>query len=107
MEEGIRDDPMSRSCLPRTVGYVVVLLLLGGCVSPPTVPAASAVVSPVPAGAARIWFYRDYEPSVSLNLAAVALNGALAGYVQPEGSAFYRDVAPGRYHARLRVMART
>ena len=89
----MRDDLMSRSWLPRTAGYVVVVLLLGGCVSPPTVPAASAAVSPVPAEAARIWFYRDYEPPVSLNLAAVALNGTPAGYVQPDGTAFYRDVA--------------
>jgi Protein of unknown function (DUF2846) len=55
-------------------------------------------VSPAPAGGARVWFYRDYEPSVSLNVANVMLNGASAGSVQPDGSVFYRDVAPGHYH---------
>ena len=56
-------------------------------------PAASATGGPT-----RIWFYRNYEPYGSRNYAPVALNGALAGYVPPDGSAFYRDVAPGRYH---------
>ena len=44
----------------------------------------------MPGGPARIWFYRDYEPSVSCNLANVALNGAIAGSVRPDG-----NVAPG------------
>lgn len=61
-------------------------------------PAAAQMPSPAAAGTARIWFYRDYEPSVSLNIANVALNGALAGSVQPDGSAFYRDVPTGHYH---------
>jgi hypothetical protein len=61
-------------------------------------PAAAQAVSPAATGTARIWFYRDYEPSVSLNLANVALNGAFAGSVQPDGSAFYRDVPAGHYH---------
>jgi hypothetical protein len=53
------------------------------------------------AGSARIWFYRDYEPSVSLDLANVALNGAPAGSVEPDGTAFDRDVAPGHYHVTI------
>ena len=73
-------------------------LLLATVLEMPQAPAASAVATPLAPGMARIWFYRDYEPSVSLNLAAVSLNGTLSGYVQPDGSAFYRDVAPGRYH---------
>lgn len=96
----MRHDPMSRSWLQPTAGCAL-LLLLAGCVRPTSAPAASAAVSPVPAGAARIWFYRDYEPSVSLNLAGVSLNGKVTGYVQPDGSAFYRDVSPGRYHVTV------
>ena len=45
-----------------------------------------------------IWIYRDYQPSESLNLAAVTINGASAGDAQPGGGAFYRDVPPGHYH---------
>jgi hypothetical protein len=64
----------------------------------PEAPAALPSVSPIPPGAARIWFYRDYEPYVSRNYAPVSLNGATVGYARPDGSAFYRDVAPGYYH---------
>jgi hypothetical protein len=100
MEEAMRHDLMARSWLQRTAGCALVLLV-AGCAQPPAAPAAPAALSAVPAGAARIWFYRDYEPSVSNNLAEVALNGSVAGYVQPNGSAFYRDVPPGRYHVTV------
>ena len=76
-------------------GAVVLLAGLAGC-APTTAPSAVAV-GPVSPGAARIWFYRDYEPSVSLGLATVTLNGGVVGHAQPDGSAFYRDIAPGRY----------
>jgi hypothetical protein len=99
MEEGMRHNPVSRSWLQPAAGGA--LLLLAGCVQPSAGPAASAAISAVPAGGARIWFYRDYEPSVSRNLAEVSLNGSVAGYVQPDGSALYRDVAPGRYHVTV------
>ena len=52
---------------------------------------------PVPAGQARIWFYRDWEPSESLNLANIDVNGTYYASVA-NGSAFYRDVPPGHYH---------
>lgn len=87
---------ITRSWWRATPGCAV-LLVAAGCVGPPG-PAVSAGTAPLPPGAARIWFYRDFEPAISLNLAEVSLNGAHAGYVQPDGSVFYRDVAPGRYH---------
>lgn len=69
------------------------LLLLGaaGCATPP------AAQMPVPAGQARIWLYRDWQPSESLSLANVDVNGAYFGSVA-NGSAIYRDVPPGHYH---------
>jgi Protein of unknown function (DUF2846) len=45
----------------------------------------------------RIWFYRDWQPSESLNLANIDVNGSYFGSVA-NGSAFYRDVPPGHYH---------
>jgi hypothetical protein len=75
----------------------LALLALVGCL-PPAATAGSVAVSPVAPGTARIWFYRDYEPSVSLNIANVALNGVPAAYVQPDGTALYRDVPAGHYH---------
>jgi hypothetical protein len=77
-------------------GAAGLALAVGGCAHGPTV--ASAVIPPLPPGRARIWIYRDYIPSDSLNMAAVSINGATAGYAQPGGGAFYRDVPPGRYH---------
>jgi len=46
---------------------------------------------------ARIWFFRDLNPNETLAMANIRLNGAVAG-VSVAGGAFYRDVAPGRYH---------
>lgn len=93
-------DRKTRGALLCGAGLGVAMLALSGCSGLAPRAAATAAV-PVPAGAARIWFYRDYEPSISLNVANVALNGASAGSVQPDGSAFYRDIAPGRYHVTV------
>jgi hypothetical protein len=72
-----------------------LLLIVAGCAEPPAmVPVAAP---PVPAGQARVWFYRPYEPSESLNLARIAMNGSYVGAVE-NGSAIYRDVPPGHYH---------
>jgi hypothetical protein len=62
--------------------------------TPPTAPAA---IAPIPAGEARIWFYRDLAPYESLAETWVRLNGAAVGVSQAGGS-FYRDVPPGHYH---------
>lgn len=58
---------------------------------------APAAIPPMPAGVARIWIYRDYQPSESLNMAVVKINGAVTGYAQAAGGSFYRDVRPGQY----------
>ena len=43
-----------------------LLLILAGCVeSPATAP---TVAAPIPSGQARVWFYRPWEPSESLDL---------------------------------------
>jgi hypothetical protein len=76
----------------------LVLAALGGCVPRPTV--GSAAIPPIPPGEARVWFYRDYVPSEGLNMTAVSMNGAYAGYSQL-GGAFYRDVPPGVYHVTV------
>jgi len=70
-----------------------LLLIAAGCAQSP----APAATPPVPAGQARIWFYRDWEPSESLNLANIDVNGNYFGSVA-NGGVFYRDVSPGHYH---------
>jgi Protein of unknown function (DUF2846) len=74
-----------------------LLLITAGCVEPPDTAQLPAAAPPVPAGQARIWFYRDWEPSESLNLANIDLNGGYFGSIA-NGGVFYRDVSPGHYH---------
>src|SRR6516165_1678131 len=72
-----------------------VLWAAAGCAQLP--PTSSVTIPPIPAGTARVWFYRDYEPHESLSRPYVRLNEQIAGISEP-GGAFYRDVAPIRYH---------
>jgi hypothetical protein len=78
---------------------IFVALAGAACARKPAV--ATAVIPAIPPGEARLWIYRLYQPSESLNLAAVSVNGALAGYAQPAGGAFYRDLSPGPYHVTV------
>ena len=75
---------------------VAGLVVLGGCAQPQHV--AAVAPGPLPAGEARIWFYRVYDPSLSRNVANVDLNGVRAVTVLPGDGPAYRDVPPGAYH---------
>jgi hypothetical protein len=89
---------MSRSpdAPPRWVHRCLVslLLVLSGCSQLP--PTSSAVIPPVPVGAARIWIYRNEGPYETSNRPYLRLNDQVAGIVEPNG-AFFRDVPPGHY----------
>lgn len=85
---------INRAWLKRMAGGVAVLAL-AGCVQP--MQMAQAPAGPIPPGQARIWFYRDYEPSVSRNFANIDVNGVRMASVPPVGRPLYRDVAPGHY----------
>ncbi len=71
---------------------LMLALFATACATPP-----ASEVAPPPAGQARIWFYRLWSPSESLNVANIDVNGVYFGSVEP-GGAFYRDVSPGTYH---------
>jgi hypothetical protein len=73
----------------------LLLIAAAGCADPASAP--QVAVTPIPPGQARILFYRPYEPSESLNLADIDVNGGYFGSVA-NGSSFYRDVPPGHYH---------
>ena len=79
----------------RLPGVAIALLLAAAsCAQLP--PTSSVVIPPIPAGEARLWFYRDYEPSETLARPYVRLNEQVTGISEP-GGAFYRDVAPAHY----------
>ena len=71
-----------------------VLLLAANCA--PLPPTSSVVIAPIPAGDARLWFYRDGGPRETQDRPYLRLNGQIAGISEPNG-ALYRDVAPGHY----------
>lgn len=71
-------------------------LLIAACSNLSGPPQVVGGAPPVPPGEARIWFYRPLEPSESLNLALLDMNGSYVGAVA-NGSSFYRDVPPGHY----------
>jgi hypothetical protein len=83
-----------------SIAAVALLLALPGCAQP--TPIAGAGIPPIPAGQARIWVYRTYEPYADHGLPAVYANGAAIGWAQL-GGAFYRDVAPGHYHMTVQT----
>ena len=57
-------------------------------------------VPPIPAGEARVWFYRDAGTYDSYQLPSIEMNGTIVGVSQPVGS-FYFDVKPGFYHVTV------
>ena len=85
---------MLKNNIPRRwLGWASALLLVAASCAAQS-PAAEV---PVSAGQARIWFYRDWQPSESLNVANIDVNGSYFGSVA-NGGVFSRDVPPGRYH---------
>ena len=70
---------------------LLLTLLATACATP-----LPQQVGTPPQGQARIWLYRLWDPSESLNAANIDVNGVYFGSVEP-GGAFYRDVAPGVY----------
>ena len=77
-------DMLNAACL-------ILILSVNACAVSP----APQVTAPPP-GHGRIWFYRLWAPSESLNVANIDVNGVYVGSVEP-GGAFYRDVTPGIY----------
>jgi hypothetical protein len=70
------------------------LLILASCSQLP--PTSSVAIPRLPAGEARLWFYRDGGPYEIQASPYLRLNGRVAGISEPDG-AFYRDVTPRRY----------
>ena len=70
------------------------LLILASCSQLP--PTSSVAIPRIPAGEARLWFYRDGGPYEIQASPYLRLNGRVAGISEPDGT-FYRDVTPRHY----------
>ena len=75
-------------------GASACFLIVASCTQLP--PTGSVAIPPVPAGGARLWFYRDGGPRETQERPYLRLNGQIAGISEPNG-VFYRDVSPGHY----------
>src|SRR6516162_6899499 len=76
-------------------GGVFLLLVMAACALPP--PTASVSIPSIPAGAARVWFYRPVDAYDSLSTPYIRMNDAIVGISLPNGAS-YRDVPAGQYH---------
>lgn len=74
---------------------VLLLLAMGACAQLPLT--ASVTIPPIPAGEARVWFYRPIDAYDSLNTPYIRMNETVVAISQPNG-AFYKDVPSGQYH---------
>jgi hypothetical protein len=74
----------------------VLLLATAACVHPPP-PTASVAIPPIPAGEARVWFYRPIDAYDSMATPYIRANDAIVAISEPEGAS-YRDFPPGPYH---------
>jgi hypothetical protein len=74
---------------------VLLLLAVAACAHLP--PTASVTIPPIPAGEARLWFYRDLDFTESMATPYIRMNEAIVALSQP-GGASYRDVPAGQYH---------
>src|ERR1700691_6186181 len=83
--------------LTRRHAIFALSLALAGCVSMgPPYRSVAAALPPVPAGKARIFFYRWLEIYETTAATTAFLNGPPVGLTET-GSVLYRDVEPGQY----------
>ena len=80
----------------RHAGAAVLLLATTTCVQSPP-PIASVAIPPIPAGDARVWFYRPIDAYDSMATPYIRMNDAIVALSVPKGAS-YRDVPAGPYH---------
>ena len=82
------------------IWFAICVLALASCAPPQPIRAPSQTqYPPVAPGMARVWFFRQLDPTAGNVYAGspiVYANGAPIGDV-PQGSVFFRDFAPGKY----------
>ena len=87
-----------------TIWFVLCILALASCTPPQPIRATSQTqFPPVGPGMARVWFFRQVDPTsgnVYAGSPIVYANGAPIRDV-PQGTVFFRDFAPGKYEFRV------
>src|SRR6267143_40992 len=88
-----RSDGRNRmpSCSTRLLRRVLAaaLLSLAAASCAPLAPTASVPIPPIPAGEARVWFYRNGGPYDGVGTPYLRMNEAIVGVSEPSG-ALYR-----------------
>jgi hypothetical protein len=87
----------NRFMVPIWLGLCI--LALGSCAPQPTVATSQAQAPAVGPGMARVWIFRQTDPTggnVFAGTPIVYANGASVGDV-PQGTVFFHDFPPGKY----------
>jgi hypothetical protein len=87
--------PFAVSRQPQYAVAVIVLLVTAACSELPKT--ASVAIPPIPAGDARVWFYRPIDAYDSMATPFIRMNDAIVATSMPNGAS-YRDVPAGPYH---------
>jgi molybdate transport system regulatory protein len=97
---GRTEDRMSNAARQETIGglrrFAKLALFAALCGCAPPMETRGVAIPQVPAGMARVWFYRENLPYSGFDRPYVRLNGEVVG-ISELGGAFYRDVSPGAY----------
>jgi len=78
------------------VGSAIFLLATSACIGAPP-QTASVAIPAIPAGDARVWFYRPIDAYDSSATPYIRMNDAIVAVSIPAGAS-YRDVPAGPYH---------
>jgi hypothetical protein len=90
---------MARYGLVTSMWLGLCLLALAGCAPQQQVATSQAQAPPPSPGMARVWFFRQMDPTggnVFAGRPIVYANGAPVGDM-PQGTAFFHDFSPGKY----------
>ena len=80
----MRQNKNSAACWLMRIGQGVLVMATASCAQQAVTSSVS--IAPIPAGEARIWFYRDYEPYAGKGLPAIAANGGYVGAAELGGA---------------------
>jgi hypothetical protein len=85
--------------LTAAMAFGLGLLAVAGCAPQSQMATSKPQDTPIGAGMARVWFFRQADPTGGNAYAAdpvIYANGAPVGAI-PQGTAFFHDFSPGKY----------